>query len=86
MILLMATLAAVFPLNPVTVALEKTCDPAYAEVCIPPPPPDLDCGDVLVRNFRVYLPNDSDIPTGLTDFDPHHFDGDEDGIGCEQQR
>jgi micrococcal nuclease len=21
------------------------CDPAYPTVCIPPPPPDLDCGD-----------------------------------------
>src|SRR3989475_2416107 len=47
------------------------CDPAYPDVCIPPPPPDLDCTDIAYRNFRV-LPSD-----------PHHFDGDSDGIGCE---
>jgi len=48
-----------------------TCDPSYPDVCIPPPPPDLDCTDVPHRNFRVFAP------------DPHHFDGDGDGIGCE---
>ena len=47
------------------------CDPAYPDVCIPPPPPDLDCGGISYRNFRVLSP------------DPHHFDGDGDGTGCE---
>ncbi|MFQ5552816.1 MAG: thermonuclease family protein [Thermoplasmata archaeon] len=47
------------------------CDPTYPDVCIPSPPPDLDCGDIPYRNFRVFPP------------DPHHFDGDRDGIGCE---
>ena len=47
------------------------CDPAYPTVCIPPPPPDLDCGDIPFRNFKVLPP------------DPHRFDGDGDGIGCE---
>lgn len=47
------------------------CDPAYPDACIPPPPPDLDCGDVAYRRFRVLAP------------DPHGFDGDNDGIGCE---
>jgi micrococcal nuclease len=47
------------------------CSPAYPDVCIPPPPPDLDCADVSARRFRVLPP------------DPHHFDGDGDGIGCE---
>lgn len=47
------------------------CDPAYPTVCIPPPPPDLDCGDIPFRNFKVLPP------------DPHRFDGDHDGIGCE---
>ena len=46
------------------------CDPAYPTVCIPPPPPDLDCSDVPYRNFTVLPP------------DPHHFDGNGDGIGC----
>jgi len=47
------------------------CDPSYPDVCIPPPPPDLDCANISYRNFRVLPP------------DPHHFDGDGDGIGCE---
>lgn len=47
------------------------CDPAYPDVCIPSPPPDLNCADISFRNFRVLPP------------DPHHFDGDGDGIGCE---
>ena len=47
------------------------CDPSYPTVCIPPPPPDLNCKDVPYRHFKVVPP------------DPHHFDGDRDGIGCE---
>lgn len=47
------------------------CDPSYPDVCIPPAPPDLDCGDISERRFRV------------TGNDPHGFDGDNDGIGCE---
>jgi micrococcal nuclease len=47
------------------------CDPAYPTVCIPPPPPDLDCGEIPYRNFTVLPP------------DPHRFDGDNDGLGCE---
>jgi micrococcal nuclease len=47
------------------------CDPAYPDFCIPPPPPDLDCGDIPQKNFRVLSP------------DPHRFDRDNDGIGCE---
>jgi hypothetical protein len=52
------------------------CARSYPTVCIPPPPPDLNCGDVPYRNFRVRW----DVP----DPDPHHFDGDHDGIGCER--
>jgi hypothetical protein len=48
------------------------CDSAYPTVCIPPPPPDLDCGDIPYRRFTALSP------------DPHRFDGsDDDGIGCE---
>jgi micrococcal nuclease len=47
------------------------CDPSYQGVCIPSPPPDLDCADVRYRNFRVRPP------------DPQHFDADGDGRGCE---
>ena len=54
-----------------TPAPAGNCDAAYPSVCIPPPPPDLDCGDISFRRFTVLAP------------DPHGFDGDHDGIGCE---
>ncbi len=38
---------------------------------VPAPPPDLDCGEIADRNFPV-RPGD-----------PHRFDADGDGIGCE---
>lgn len=47
------------------------CHPSYPTVCIPPPPPDLNCADIPHRRFTVLPP------------DPHRFDGDKDGIGCE---
>lgn len=49
----------------------KRCDPAYPTVCIAPPPPDLDCGEIPFRGFKVLPP------------DPHRFDRDGDGVGCE---
>lgn len=57
--------------QPATNAGGGNCDPAYPGVCIPPAPPDLDCGDVQWKRFRVVPP------------DPHRFDRDNDGIGCE---
>jgi hypothetical protein len=53
----------------------SNCAPSYPDECIPPPPPDLDCKDIPYRNFRVLW--------NVPDPDPHHFDGDHDGIGCE---
>ncbi|MFN3331908.1 MAG: endonuclease/exonuclease/phosphatase family protein [Caldilinea sp.] len=47
------------------------CHPSYPTVCIPPPPPDLDCPNIQERRFPV------------VGSDPHWFDGDGDGIGCE---
>ncbi len=47
------------------------CHPSYPTVCIAPPPPDLDCGQIPHRRFQV------------VGDDPHNFDGDHDGIGCE---
>lgn len=47
------------------------CDPSYPTLCLPPPPPDLDCGNLAAKNFPVFPP------------DPHRFDTDRDGIGCE---
>ena len=49
---------------------ERICDPSYPGLCIPPPPPDLDCENISARNFSVLPP------------DPHRFDDDNDGIGC----
>ncbi len=51
--------------------LAQACDPSYPDVCIEPYPPDLDCGEIKYTNFRVLSP------------DPHGFDRDGDGIGCE---
>ena len=48
------------------------CDPSYPDICIPPSSPDLDCGEISERRFTVYPP------------DPHRFDGDGDGVGCER--
>jgi micrococcal nuclease len=49
------------------------CDPSYPDFCIPPASVagDLDCGDVNGKRFTVLQP------------DPHNFDRDLDGIGCE---
>jgi len=55
--------------NPVETT--PSCDPSYPDVCIAPYPPDLNCGDIGYSNFRV-----------IGD-DPHGFDRDNDGIGCE---
>ena len=51
------------------------CAASYPSVCIPPPPRDLNCTDIPYRNFRVRW--------DVLDPDPHHFDGNHDGVGCE---
>ena len=50
---------------------QAECQPSYPGVCIHPPPPDLDCGEISHRRFTVLAP------------DPHGFDRDKDGVGCE---
>jgi hypothetical protein len=50
---------------------DTSCHPSYPDECIPPPPPNLNCDDVDATNFEV------------VGSDPHGFDGDNDGIGCE---
>lgn len=51
---------------------QTACVLSYTDVCIAPPPPDLNCADVPYHNIRI---NGSD---------PHGLDGnDNDGIGCE---
>jgi hypothetical protein len=59
------------PTTTTTTTKAPNCHSSYPTVCIPPPPPDLDCGDIPYRNFKV------------VGSDPHRFDGDNDGIGCE---
>jgi len=59
------------PARTTTQPPQTSCDPAYPTVCIRPAPPDLDCGDIPYRKFTVLAP------------DPHRFDADDDGIGCE---
>ncbi|MGC2426433.1 MAG: hypothetical protein WA421_05315, partial [Nitrososphaeraceae archaeon] len=47
------------------------CDSSYPDFCIPSPPPDLDCSDISQKNFTV------------RGSDPHGFDLDGNGEGCE---
>jgi len=51
---------------------QAPCDRSYTPaLCIPSPPPQLECTDISYRNFFVRPP------------DPHVFDGNLNGIGCE---
>jgi hypothetical protein len=59
------------PRPPTTRPPVENCDPSYPDFCIPPPPPDLNCDEVNGSDFTVRSP------------DPHGFDGDSDGVGCE---
>jgi micrococcal nuclease len=49
------------------------CDPSYPGICIPIGSPDLDCPEIPYTNFEVRPP------------DPHGFDADHDGVGCERK-
>ena len=51
---------------------EPECEPSYPDLCIPPGLPDINCDDI---------PEFTDFP--VLPPDPHGFDGDNDGIGCE---
>jgi hypothetical protein len=66
-----ATPTQVPPTATATSPPQQNCHPSYPDFCIPPPPPDLDCGDFWQRNFTVI------------GSDPHRLDADNDGIGCE---
>jgi len=48
------------------------CDSSYPEICVTTYSDKLTCADIPFRNFKVLLP------------DPHGFDSDGDGIGCEE--
>jgi micrococcal nuclease len=62
--------ATLFSNNPDT--SRQNCDPAYPDFCISKDLPDLQCSDIKQRKFKVLPP------------DPHRFDGDGNGIGCEK--
>ncbi|MBD2303722.1 thermonuclease family protein [Nostoc sp. FACHB-190] len=50
----------------------QQCDLSYPDICIPPNSADLNCRDIPYRRFKVVPP------------DPHGFDRDGDGVGCER--
>lgn len=50
------------------------CDSSYQGVCVPPPPPDLDCPDLARRKIP--------LPVTVVGSDPHELDPDGDGLGC----
>jgi hypothetical protein len=50
---------------------QSNCDSSYPDFCIPSPPPDLNCPDISQKRFTV------------SGSDPHGFDRDNDGVGCE---
>jgi micrococcal nuclease len=60
---------------PVPAVPQTNCEPSYPGICIPVGSADLDCGEIQWRRFAVVW----NVPNP----DPHRFDGDQDGIGCE---
>jgi endonuclease YncB( thermonuclease family) len=53
----------------------RGCDSNYTGACVPPYPPDLDCGELRARGLA--------LPVRVVGSDPHRLDGDGDGFGCE---
>jgi Flp pilus assembly pilin Flp len=50
------------------------CDPNYADACIPPYPPDLNCSDLIALGIL--------LPVSVGGSDPHDLDPDHNGWGC----
>jgi micrococcal nuclease len=63
------------PIVPLIPQPPSNCEPSYPDFCLPIGSADLDCGEVQWRRFTVRW----DVPNP----DPHRFDGDGDGVGCE---
>ena len=61
-------------------APDGECDPAYVNLCLPPPPPDLNCADVDPRLREAGLDALELREAGV---DPHGLDRDRDGLACE---
>lgn len=53
------------------------CHPSYPDHCVPPPPPDLNCPDLPSSWKPIRVLHNVPNP------DPHGFDNDQDGWGCE---
>ena len=69
-----AAVATITPEEPEEEVSEEDgeeCDNSYPDECIPPPPPILECSDIDEDDFEV------------RGSDPHGFDNDNDGVGCE---
>lgn len=60
--------------RPTPAVTPGSCDDRYEAVCIPLAAGDLDCSDIAPRHFFV------------GELDPHGFDGNGDGVGCEGLR
>ena len=71
LIILVSSIVFSFFFPTKTEAQFSDCDSSYPDVCIASPPPDLNCGDIPDKGFTVLPP------------DPHGFDRDGDGVGCE---
>ena len=56
-------------------AAAQSCDASYPELCLAAYP-DLDCGDI---GYPLTVLHDASLGA----YDPHGFDADFDGIGCE---
>ena len=53
--------------------IKPDCLNSYPDFCISPGTPDLDCPDIPFSDFAV------------RGSDPHRFDRDNDGVGCESR-
>ena len=69
--ILVATIAVGADVIELKASSSVNCDASYPDVCIESPPRDLDCNDIIHKSFKVVPP------------DPHRFDSEGDGIGCE---
>lgn len=63
---------------PTVAPQQSNCEPSYPDICIPIGAADLDCPDMYAQNIsRIRVLWDVANP------DPHRFDGNGDGVGCE---
>jgi micrococcal nuclease len=60
------------------VAPPSDCDPSYPTLCLPIGAADIDCPEMYAQGIARFP-----VVWSLPNPDPHGFDGDADGIGCE---